>query len=299
MTKPSLAFIGLGVMGLPMARHLADNGYPMKVLDLDRAVAEAMAADYPHVAAAGTIREAGEGTDIAITMLPSGKPVQDIAIGAGGLFETMREGGLLLDTSSSEPPFTRETAARLAEVGIAMVDAPVSGAEWGAKAAELVFMIGGANEDVARVTPLLDILGKQSLHLGGIGAGHTMKSINNLITSAIFMATGEGLIEGKRAGLDVAKMIDVLNVSTGSSWISHTHFKQRIFNRSFDDPFKLDLMVKDIDIALAIAGEMGIDMPLSQETQRLWRQIQGGQQPGASVSKLIAGMEEQAGVELC
>jgi 3-hydroxyisobutyrate dehydrogenase len=298
VTKPAVGFIGLGVMGLPMARHLADAGYPMKVLDLDRGVAEAMAADYPNVAAVRTPREVGEGSEIAITMLPSGKPVQEVATGPGGLVEGMAAGGLLLDTSSSEPPFTRETAQRLASAGIVMVDAPVSGAEWGAKAADLVFMVGGADADVARVTPLLDLLGKQSLHLGGVGAGHTMKSINNLITSVIFMATGEGLIEGKRAGLDVSKMIDVLNISTGSSWISHTHFKQRIFNRRFDDPFKLDLMVKDIGIALAIAAKMDLDMPLSREAQRLWQQIQAGQERGASVSRLIAGMEQQAAVEL-
>lgn len=298
MTLPSIGFIGLGVMGAPMARHLAGAGYSMTVMDLNHAVAEAIAAEHAAVTAVRTAREVGERSDIVITMLPSGKPVQDIALGTGGLIEGLRAGALLLDTSSSEPWFTTATAEKLAEVGIAMVDAPVSGAEMGAKAAELVFMVGGAEADVARVLPLLDVMGKHRLHLGPLGAGHIMKSLNNLITAVTFMATGEGLIAGKRAGLDPAKMIDVLNLSTGMSWISQTHFKQRIFNRQFDDPFKLDLMVKDIGIALEVAKAREVDLPLSSETARLWRAIQAGQPVGASVSRLIAGMEESAGVEL-
>jgi 3-hydroxyisobutyrate dehydrogenase-like beta-hydroxyacid dehydrogenase len=298
MTRPSIGFIGLGVMGSPMAGHLAGAGYAMTVMDLNHAVAEAMAAEHDAVAAARTAREVGERSDIVITMLPSGKPVQDIAIGAGGLIEGLRAGALLLDTSSSEPWFTTATAEKLGGAGIAMVDAPVSGAEMGAKAAELVFMVGGADADVARVLPLLDVMGKHRFHLGPLGAGHIMKSLNNLITAVTFMATGEGLIAGKRAGLDPARMIDVLNLSTGMSWTSQTHFKQRIFNRQFDDPFKLDLMVKDIGIALDVAKARDIDLPLSSETARLWRAIQAGQPVGASVSRLIAGMEENAGVEL-
>jgi 3-hydroxyisobutyrate dehydrogenase-like beta-hydroxyacid dehydrogenase len=204
----------------------------------------------------------------------------------------------VLDTSSSEPWFTQETAKALAKKGVAMVDAPVSGAEWGAKAAELVFMVGGAADDVARVAPLLDVMGKARFHLGPTGAGHTMKSLNNLVTSVTFMATGEALLAGKRAGLDPDTMIDVMNISTSGSWITQTHFKQRIFNRTFDDPFKLALMVKDIGIALKAASGTKTKMPVAEETGRQWREIAKDQPDGASVSRLIAGMEERAGIEL-
>ncbi len=141
-----------------------------------------------------------------------------------------------------------------------MVDAPVSGAEAGAKNAELVFMIGGDPAAVARVQPLFAVLGKSQFHLGPIGSGHAMKSINNLITAITFLATAEGLVIGRSYGLDPAVAVDVLNVSTGMSWISRTHIAQRILTRRFDDPFKLDLMVKDIDIALRIAADAGLDM---------------------------------------
>jgi 3-hydroxyisobutyrate dehydrogenase-like beta-hydroxyacid dehydrogenase len=281
-----------------MAGHLAAAGYKLTVMDLNRTAADALAAKYPNVKAATSIAEVGAASDIVLTMLPSGEPVQKTAIGAGGLIKAMKPGSLLLDTSSSEPWFTQETAKKLAKAGIAMVDAPVSGAEWGAKAAELVFMVGGAAEDVARVAPLLDIMGKARFHLGPVGAGHTMKSLNNLVTSVTFMATGEALLAGKSAGLDPDTMIDVMNISTSGSWITQTHFKQRIFNRTFDDPFKLALMVKDIGIALKAASGTKTSMPVAEETGRQWRAIADGQPDGASVSRLIAGMEDRAGIKL-
>jgi 3-hydroxyisobutyrate dehydrogenase-like beta-hydroxyacid dehydrogenase len=207
-------------------------------------------------------------------------------------------GSLLLDTSSSEPWLTKEIADRLADAGVAMVDAPVSGAEVGAIDAELVFMVGGDDANVARVRPLLDVMGRQSFHLGPIGAGHAMKSINNLITAVTFMATAEGLIIGKRYGLDPAVMNDVLNVSTGMSWISQTHIGRRIISRRFDDPFKLDLMMKDIDIALRVARDQDLELPLSDVTQTLWRQAQSVLAEGSSVSELVRTLEIKTGVEL-
>ena len=123
-------------------------------------------------------------------------------------------GALVLDTSSSEPWLTEATARRLADAGVAMVDAPVSGAEWGAKAAELVFMCGGAAADVERVRPLLEVMGKAVFHLGPIGAGHAMKCLNNLVTAINFVAVAEGLAIGKRYGLDPAAMVDWSRTST-------------------------------------------------------------------------------------
>jgi 3-hydroxyisobutyrate dehydrogenase-like beta-hydroxyacid dehydrogenase len=146
--------------------------------------------------------------------------------------------------------------------------------------------------------PLLEIMGAHQFHLGPLGAGHRMKSLNNLVTCVTFMATGEALLAGKRAGLDPDKMIDVMNLSTGGSWVGRTHFQQRIFNRAFDDPFKLGLMAKDIGIAMRVAEETGHEMPLSELTARLWREIEEMEGGGSSVSRLIAGMEKIAGTEL-
>jgi 3-hydroxyisobutyrate dehydrogenase len=296
--KPRIGFIGLGVMGLPMAGHLARAGYSLTVLDLNPEPIARLRAAVPGVSVAEAPDALASASDIVITMLPSGVEVRETALGTRGLVHGFKPGGLLLDTSSSEPEFTKEIAAGLAKAGIATVDAPVSGAEAGAIAAELVFMVGGDPDSVARVTPLLHVLGRQMFHLGPVASGHAMKSINNLITSITFLATAEGLVMGKAYGLDPAVMNDVLNESTGMSWISRMHIPQRVITRRFDDPFKFDLMVKDINIALALAAELKLSLPLSETARTLWRTTQARIPKGSSVSELVRSLEQQTGVAL-
>jgi 3-hydroxyisobutyrate dehydrogenase-like beta-hydroxyacid dehydrogenase len=231
-------------------------------------------------------------------MLPSGREVESVVFGPQGLAEGFRPGSLLLDTSSSDPSDTKTTAKRLKDMGVDMVDAPVSGAEIGALNAELVFMVGGEQAGVERVRPLLEALGDRVFHLGPIGSGHAMKSINNMITAATFLATAEGLVIGARYGLEPAAMTGVLNSSTGMSWVSRTHIVQRILSRRFDDPFKFDLMVKDIDIALRLASELGLSMDLSQANQEAWHRTQSEIAPGSSVSELVRRLEIRTEVEL-
>jgi 3-hydroxyisobutyrate dehydrogenase-like beta-hydroxyacid dehydrogenase len=298
MKKQALGFIGLGVMGAPMAQHLAMAGHDLTIYDLNEGATAKLQAEYSGIKVAASPVAVAAASEIVVTMLPSGREVRETVFGDQGLLQGFTTGSLLLDTSSSEPWLTKEIAGRLADAGVAMVDAPVSGAEVGAIDAELVFMVGGDDANVARVRPLLDVMGRQSFHLGPIGAGHAMKSINNLITAVTFMATAEGLIIGKRYGLDPAVMNDVLNVSTGMSWISQTHIGRRIISRRFDDPFKLDLMMKDIDIALRVARDQDLELPLSDMTQTLWRQAQSVLAEGSSVSELVRTLEIKTGVEL-
>jgi 3-hydroxyisobutyrate dehydrogenase len=297
-TSERLGFIGLGVMGTPMAGHLAKAGYRLTVHDLRPDAANRVAAPYNNVAVAQSPKEVGAASDIVITMLPAGNEVRAVALGEDGLLEGLRPGSLLLDTSSTEPWYTREIAARLAEAGITMVDAPVSGAEPGAKAAELVFMVGGAASDVARVQPLFAVLGQKHFHLGPIGSGHVMKAINNFISAITLMATTEGLIAGTKNGLDPVAMNDVIDVSTAGSWISRTQFRQRIFNRRYDDAFKLALMMKDINIASRIIADAELDLPLSAAARLLWAEIEAHQPVAASLSELVRALEIRTGVEL-
>jgi 3-hydroxyisobutyrate dehydrogenase len=296
--RPRVGFIGLGVMGTPMACHIAEAGYPLTVHDVEPARAERVASGRSGTQIAETPRAVARASDIVITMLPSGTYVREVALGGDGLVEGFAPGSLLLDTSSCEPWSTIETAAALAEVEVDMVDAPVSGALAGAEAAALVFMVGGRKESVARAMPLLDVLGKEVFHVGPVGAGHAMKCINNLITALTFMATAEGLIIGRRCGLDPDVMTDVLNVSTGMSWISQTHIKQRITSRAFDDPFKLELMVKDVGIALELAGRADLALPLSAEGRELWEAAERNADNGASISEVVRWLERETGVEI-
>ncbi len=296
--RERVGFIGLGVMGAPMAGHLARAGHAVSVYDLAPDAAQRLAESQPGITARTSLREVAAHSDVIVTMLPNGRVVREVVFADDGLLAGWARGGLLLDTSSAEPWITRETAARLAEGGIAMVDAPVSGAAWGAQAAELVFMVGGAPDDVARARPLLDAMGRAVFHLGALGAGHTMKCLNNLITAVTLTATAEGLAIGTRAGLDPAVMTDVLNEATGGSWITRTHIHQRVISRSFDDPFKLELMLKDMGIAVDLARELGMPAPISEEGRRLWQQADAARGPGVSVSELVRWVETEAGTEI-
>lgn len=293
-----IGFIGVGVMGAPMAANLARAGFDLTLFDIDREQAEKVKNGNAHVAVADTPKAVAERSDIVITMLPSGRYVSEVALGDNGLIQGFKAGALLLDTSSSEPWLTVATARSLAEKNIAMVDAPVSGARVGAEAGELVFMVGGDEDAVARVRPLLEVMGKASFHLGATGSGHTMKCINNNITAMTFLATVEGLALGKKAGLDPDVMTDVLNNSTGMSWISRTHIKQRIISRKFDDPFRLALMLKDVGIAMRLAADLEVSLPLSETGHALWQKADKHAGEGSSVSELARWVEYMTHTEI-
>jgi 3-hydroxyisobutyrate dehydrogenase len=293
-----IGFIGLGVMGTPMAGHLANAGHTLTVLDIDRARVDALSTKHANVTGADNPAAVAANADIVITMLPNGEYVRDVALGPEGLIQGFSGGELLIDTSSSEPWLTLETARALAAKNVSTVDAPTSGAEFGAIAAQLIFMVGGDAANVERASELLRVMGKQIFHVGPTGAGHAMKSINNLITSITFLATAEGLALGTKLGLDPNVMTDVLNVATGMSWITQTHIKQRITNRAFDDPFKLELMVKDIRIALDLAAQQNLGLPLCNAGQEIYRRADAHAGAQASVSELVRYVEHETGVDI-
>jgi 3-hydroxyisobutyrate dehydrogenase len=286
------------VMGVPMARHLGEAGHRVQGFDVAPSALVRLRDVQAEARLCRSAREAAQGADLVFTMLPNGRVVRDTVLGIDGIAAGLSAGALLVDTSSSEPWLTRETAAAVQARGAAMIDAPVSGALWGAEAAELVFMVGGAAVDVQRAGPLLAVMGKQIFHLGPLGAGHTMKCLNNLVTAMTLTATAEALAVGTRCGLDPATMTDVLNESTGGSWITRTHIHQRVISRSFDDPFKLELMLKDIGIALGVAREAGVAMPLCEAGHPLWQAADRERGAGVSVSEFVRWVEQRAGVEI-
>ncbi|MGE0139612.1 MAG: NAD(P)-dependent oxidoreductase [Ilumatobacteraceae bacterium] len=296
--RTRVGFIGLGIMGTPMSGHIARAGYPLAVYDVDPAACARVAGEHPDVVVAADPAGVGAVSDVVITMLPDGEQVQAVALGPSGLAETMAAGSLLLDTSSAQPWLTLATAATLAERGIAMIDAPVSGAQWGAEEGNLVFMVGADESSLARVRPILDLLGRAVHHCGPLGSGHIMKSINNTITAMTFLATAEGLALGVRAGLDPLAMNAVLNDSTGGSWISANHIGQRILSRTFDDPFRLELMLKDVAIACDLARRLDLDLPYTEQCEQAYRDAHRMAGPGRSLSELARWVEHNTGVTL-
>src|SRR5690606_16087456 len=216
-TDMNIGFVGVGVMGSRMARNLVKAGHSLTVHDANTDTTASVAKDIGAHAAASP-RDVAAASEIVVTMLPNGQIVRDVVFGENGLASGFKPGSMLLDTSSAEPWIAREIADRLAAQQVEMVDAPVSGAEEGARTATLVFMCGGSDEALSRARPLLEAMGEHVFHVGPLGAGHTMKAINNVTTALSFLCTAEALLVGKSYGLNAKAMLDVMNVSTGYSF---------------------------------------------------------------------------------
>jgi 3-hydroxyisobutyrate dehydrogenase-like beta-hydroxyacid dehydrogenase len=293
----NIGFIGLGVMGSRMLRHLVNAGHELAVFDIDAAVATRISAESGANVAASP-REAAAASEIVITMLPNGDAVREVTFGKHGLAFGFKLGALLLDCSSAEPWIAREIADRLAKQKVDMVDAPVSGAEEGARTATLVFMCGGSEAAVARVRPLLERMGKHIFHVGPLGAGHTMKAVNNLTTALSFLCTAEALLIGKSYGLNARKMLEVMNVSTGYSFATQNRFLLDVITRKFEDRFKLDLMLKDMGIARQLAEAHKLPAPMTAIGSDRWRKAVETLGPGAVTTEIVRFVEQEMGVEL-
>jgi 3-hydroxyisobutyrate dehydrogenase len=288
MTAPivppaTVAFIGLGTMGQPMAGHLAAKGYAVRGWD----VAEAARAASP-VPLAASARAAVAGAAAVITMLPDSRAVRAALSG-----ETLAEaapGTLVIDMSSSDPLETRALGAELAGRGLAMLDAPVSGGVKKAREATLAIMAGGAEADVARAMPLLEAMGAAVFRCGALGAGHAMKALNNYVSSAGLVAAVEALAIGQRFGLDASTMVDVLNASTGKNNTTEHKLKQQVIPRSFAAGFAIGLMAKDVGAAATLARGVGLDAPLAQAMAERWADAAARLGPGAdhtAIAKLL------------
>jgi 3-hydroxyisobutyrate dehydrogenase-like beta-hydroxyacid dehydrogenase len=293
-----IGFIGLGVMGSAMAGHLAKGGHTLALYDLAPKAAQKVARRYKGARAVKSPREVAEASEVVVTMLPEGSAVRECALGADGLATGFKPGAILVDTSSAEPWLTRATAARLAEQGVSMVDAPVSGAAEGARDATLVFMCGGEAAALERVRPLLGLMGRHVFHLGPVGSGHAMKTVNNLATALTVLGTSEAMLIGKAYGLAPSAMLDVLNVSTGRSFVTQVKFGPQVVERRFDDAFRLALMLKDVGIANRLADDLGLPVPVSALGEQLWRAAHKALGDGACVLDMARWYEQATGVEL-
>jgi 3-hydroxyisobutyrate dehydrogenase len=293
-----IGFIGLGVMGGAMAGHLAKGGHTLTLYDIAPAAAKKVARRHNGARAVRTPREVAEASEVVFTMLPEGTAVLECAFGPEGLAAGFKPGSILVDTSSAEPWLTGETAARLAEQGVTMIDAPVSGASEGAQSATLVFMCGGETAALKRVRPLLALMGCHVFHLGPVGSGHAMKTVNNLATALTALGTAEAMLIGKAYGLKPSAMLDVINVSTGRSFVSEVRLGPQVIERRFDDAFKLALMLKDVSIANRLADEHALSVPVAALGEQLWRAANAAMGPGACVLDVVRWYERATGLEL-
>lgn len=269
MSQPRIGFIGIGAMGFPMGSRVLKAGFPLVVYDAAPGVGEKFAREVGGRAAASLAALAAE-SDIVITMLPNSEIVEQVLFAPEGVAAGLKKGAIVVEMSSGVPMQTAAMGRRLAERGIAMIDAPVSGGVRKAITGELAIMAGGDDKTVDACTPLLQSMGARIFRTGALGSGQAMKALNNLVSAAGFVAGIEALLIGKRFGLDPARMVEVLNASTGKNNSTEHKFAQFVLSRQFNAGFSLDLMVKDVSIALGLARETGTTAMQSSVTRELW-----------------------------
>lgn len=285
----TVGFWGLGNMGLPMARRLLEAGIP--VLGYD--VAEPARRRFAD--AGGIVIDGAAGLDAAellILMLPNSDIVEQVLL-ADGVAAALRPGTVVVDMSSSEPLRTQALAARLEELGLRLLDAPVSGGVTGAQEGRLAIMVGGPEGDVARIAPVLEHFGRMT-RVGPVGAGHALKALNNLLSATHLWATSEAIVVGERFGLDPAVMLATINDSSGRSGSTQNKWPNFILPGSFDSGFGLQLMLKDMRIALGLAHSLGVPMSLGDSVVEHWSRAAGELPPTADHTEVARYLEDES-----
>lgn len=264
-----IGFVGIGNMGWPMAGHLVKGGHEVIVFDTDADKVSRFAST--HGARGGAAPADLGASELVITMLPDGHAVRSAMLGENGLAKHLKPGAVFIDMSSSDPVGTRTLGAELQPRGIAMLDAPVSGAVPRAMTGKLAIMIGGDDKAlIERVRPVLGLMGDRLFETGGLGSGHAMKSLNNYIAAATFAASAEALLIGKRFGLDPKTMFDIVSVSTGRSFISEVVMREHVIPGRFNTGFSVGLLAKDVRIAADLGEAMKLDAPVLRLVRDRW-----------------------------
>ena len=295
MMAPRIGFIGLGIMGKPMARNLIKAGFPVTVHNRSRAKVEELVKD--GASRASSPREIAAASDIVITMLPNSPDVELVALGPGGIKEAARAGQLFIDMSTINPIVSQKIAKELAPLGVAMVDAPVSGGEKGAIDATLSIMAGGEPADFERALPVFNALGKTITHMGSLGAGGFTKLANQIIVAINLTAIGEALVFGAKAGVDPQKMIRALGGGlAGSKCLDQK--SEKILSGDFAPGFKIDLHFKDLNLIQDAARSIGVPIPTAAFVEQLFAALRVRGRGGLDHSGVITLFEDLAGVQV-
>jgi 2-hydroxy-3-oxopropionate reductase len=255
-----VGFIGLGIMGKPMAKNLMDSGFELAVHNRSPEKAEELGAQGATVAASP--REVAEDSDVIITMLPDSPQVREVVTGEDGVLEGIDEGSLLIDMSTISPVVTEELAEAVKEKSASMLDAPVSGGDVGAIEGTLSIMVGGDEDDFERASPLFDAMGKTVTHVGPIGAGQVTKAANQVVVALTIEAVSEALVLGSAGGVAPEKILEVLGGGLAGNKVMEVK-REKFLSHNFDPGFRSELHHKDLGIALAAGREYGVVLPVT------------------------------------
>ena len=289
-----VCFVGIGNMGWPMATRLVRAGFEVAVRDAVAGRANSFV-DQIGGRAVASLADATKEADVLVTMLPTSAHVVSVV---DEILPSLSSGKILVDMSSGAPAATQKIAKDLGAIGVAVVDAPVSGGVSRAVTGELAIMTGGEVAALDRVDPMLRVMGTTIHRIGPVGAGQAMKALNNLVSAGGLLMAVEALVIGQQFGLDPSVMTDVLNASTGMNNSTQKKLKQFVLSRKFDSGFSLDLMVKDLSIALEVGRNGSAPTPLSALCREMWASaasLLGKGQDHTAIAKLS---EALAGVTL-
>ena len=294
--KPTIGFVGIGAMGWPMASCLLKAGYSVVPYDvradqLDRFLAEVGGTRV------ASLDELGRACDVVLFILPTSAIVEKVLFAPDGVAGALRPGAVVIDMTSGVPDETVRFADKLAEQGVTFFDAPVSGGVPRAKTGQLTIMTGGDAAAIDAAMPILETMGSV-IRTGKTGSGHAMKALNNLVSAGGFLIGIEALLIGAKFGIDAGTMVDILNVSTGVNNSTQKKFKQYVLSRSFDSGFPIELMVKDLSIALEVGRSGGVNTPLSSLCRELWAGASTMLGPRADHTAVAQLSEKLAGLEL-
>tara|TARA_R110001583_G_scaffold10419_7_gene48214 strand:- start:21887 stop:22888 length:1002 start_codon:yes stop_codon:yes gene_type:complete len=266
--KGTIGVVGLGNMGLGMVRTLLRDGFSVIGFDLSaERQAEAAGAG---VTIVGKLPELFDACQTIILSLPTAAHVRSVLTGADGLASRDIDPRLVIDTTTSEPDVTRELDGVLRQLGHILIDAPVSGGPAGANSGQLTMMIGGADADVARAMPVLNALGGKITHVGPVGAGHAVKIVNNMLVASHLLTMSEAVRLANAAGVTTDNLITALNAGSGRSAISEVNYPKWVMNGGFDSGFTMGLMRKDVRLAMALAQDKGVALPVSAMAGKIW-----------------------------
>ncbi|MDC0374033.1 3-hydroxyisobutyrate dehydrogenase [Pseudomonadales bacterium] len=270
----NVGFIGLGNMGGPMAINLIKAGFSVSVFDLVPTSVERLTA--AGAQAAATAADAVQNVDVVISMLPASKHVESLYLGEAGLLSKIAPGTLIIDSSTIAPESTRKVADAANARGLSMIDAPVSGGVAGAQGGTLTFIVGGSDTALAQARPLLEAMGKNIFHAGDAGAGQVAKICNNMLLSVLMSGTAEALQLGVNNGLDPSVLSDIMRKSSGGNWALEVYnpypgvMETAPASRDYEGGFLVDLMIKDLGLAMASALDTGTATPMGSLARSLY-----------------------------
>jgi 3-hydroxyisobutyrate dehydrogenase len=293
--RPRVGFIGLGVMGGPMALNVLKAGYPLTVHNRSPQKMEPLVAE--GAKAAASPREVVDQVDVLLTCVGFPADVQRVYLGPDGAVEGARAGQLFCDLSTVDQQTHLQIAERLGGREVGYLDAPISGGVAGARDAKLTIMVGGSPEDFARVRPLLDVMGSNVHHVGPVGAGAVVKLINQMMNALNSLGAAEGLVLGTKAGIDPAVLHEILRTSSGSS-SSLDRLATAAFKRDFAPGFTLDLMHKDVSLAVDLARAQGVRFLAGALTEQLLQEGRAAGLGDQAFTAVITAQERLAGVEV-